>query len=155
MNRFWSKVDIKGPDDCWEWQASKKQTGYGAFSFNGKNWGAHRFSYFLEHGEFDQTLDVCHTCDNPPCVNPKHLWLGTASDNLSDMGRKGRHRMQKLTVTHCFQGHEYTEENTGRRPNSGNKYCKHCKAVRAAIWFRKNRSKNIRKRISKYEELNV
>jgi hypothetical protein len=85
--RFWKKVD-KGPL-CWNWIASKTE-GYGAFSLKGFPRGAHRFSFFLTNGDFDRSLCVLHTCDNPACVNPSHLFLGTKGDNFRDCISKGR-----------------------------------------------------------------
>ena len=152
MKRFWDKVAIAGPDDCWDWQAFINKFGYGQFRIGKQVIGAHRVSYLLEYGEFDKTLDVCHSCDNPRCVNPKHLWLGTASDNVWDMAKKGRHGMQRKYGKQCKRGHQYTEDNTGLNLN-GTKYCKTCKGIRALQYYRSNKSKNIRKRISKYEEL--
>lgn len=88
--RFWSKVKILGPDDCWEWQRGLDRKGYGQFSIGFKKWIASRFSYLLAHGSIPEGLSVLHTCDNPPCVNPKHLFVGTALDNCLDKVAKGR-----------------------------------------------------------------
>jgi hypothetical protein len=87
--RFWSKVDRAG--DCWLWTGSKDGRGYGHFQpVNGRGMGAHRWSYARAYGPIPQSLYVCHHCDNPSCVNPAHLFLGTASDNQQDSIRKGR-----------------------------------------------------------------
>ena len=95
-NRFWSKVTILGEDDCWEWTAGKTKGGYGVFGkYKELNTSqANRISYLFTYGEFDNSLVVCHKCDNPSCVNPNHLFTGTQSDNLHDMSNKGRHWMQ-------------------------------------------------------------
>jgi hypothetical protein len=87
--RFWAKVR-KG-DGCWEWTASQ-QNGYGAFGFGkrGQNVRAHRFSYFLAHGDVPDRKHVLHRCDNPRCVRPDHLFLGTDADNAADRDAKGR-----------------------------------------------------------------
>lgn len=81
-----------GPNDCIEW-AQGKIDGYGIIRFEGQVVRAHRLAWFLEHGPFTKVKSyVLHRCDNPPCVNPEHLWLGTHADNMADMVRKGRGR---------------------------------------------------------------
>jgi hypothetical protein len=89
-DRFWAKVDRSG--DCWVWTASKAHGGYGKFNALGVTVRSHRFAYELEHGPIDADLFVCHHCDNPPCVRPSHLFLGTAMDNIVDKVRKRRAR---------------------------------------------------------------
>jgi hypothetical protein len=86
--RFWSKVDRSG--DCWLWTATRRADGYGQFRHAGEMHGAHRFSYEIERGPIPGGLMVLHRCDNPPCVNPAHLFLGTGVDNARDMVEKGR-----------------------------------------------------------------
>ncbi len=86
--RFWSKVDIRGPDECWVYTAGLYPNGYGHFWIDGGNRGAHRVAFFLTHGYWPK---VCrHTCDNPPCCNPRHLKDGTVLDNVRDKIDKGR-----------------------------------------------------------------
>ena len=87
MERFWSKV--KKGKGCWVWMAGKS-SGYGSFFFRGKNSYAHRAAWILTNGEIKDGLCVCHHCDNPICVKPSHLFLGTYSDNMQDAVRKGR-----------------------------------------------------------------
>lgn len=91
MDRFWSKVDKSG--DCWEWTASRINTGYGRFVLSGKIQMAHRVSYELMVGPIPKGKCVLHHCDNPPCVRPDHLWVGSRSDNMLDMYKKGRRVM--------------------------------------------------------------
>lgn len=86
--RFWKKVEKT--NDCWLWIAGKYPDGYGVF-WNGTTYdGAHRISWELHYGEIPKGMLVCHTCDNPPCVNPEHLWIGTKKDNNNDRTKKGR-----------------------------------------------------------------
>jgi hypothetical protein len=87
--RFWNKV-LK-TDTCWLWTGTKDSRGYGRFAeMDRKMVLPHRFSWEIHFGRIAQGLQVCHKCDNPSCVNPKHLFLGTNSDNIQDSLRKGR-----------------------------------------------------------------
>lgn len=94
--RFWSKVDKSNPDGCWLWTGSKVPFGYGTTYYNGKPQRTHRISYKIAHGEIPDDVCVLHKCDNPACVNPDHLFLGTKHDNTQDMVKKGRQKY----VTH-------------------------------------------------------
>lgn len=89
-SRFWSKVDKSG--ECWVWMASRLPWGYGQFGVAGRTSArAHRVSWEMAYGPIPDGLLVLHRCDNPPCVRPDHLFLGTARDNLLDAIAKGRH----------------------------------------------------------------
>jgi hypothetical protein len=87
--RFWSKV-AQDPDGCWTWTGTRSRQGYGFFKLRGRMLKAHRCSYALTYGEIPDDLFVCHRCDNPTCVRPDHLFLGTARDNTMDRDQKGR-----------------------------------------------------------------
>jgi hypothetical protein len=88
-NYFWSFVDKSG--ECWLWLGASIATGYGHISVEGRHVLTHRHAWMLENGPIPDGLFVLHRCDNPPCVRPSHLYLGTKRDNALDRERRGRH----------------------------------------------------------------
>ena len=102
--QFWLRVDKSTPDVCWEWQGQRWRHGYGMFSVGGNQFRerafAHRVAFSLTNGPIPDGLWVLHRCDNPPCVNPAHLFLGVAQDNSTDMVRKRRHKYGERNHNH-------------------------------------------------------
>ena len=88
---FWSWVDKGDEDDCWEWKGGKTE-GYGQLNYHGVQSRAHRIAWELKNGEIPDGMYICHSCDNPSCCNPNHLFMGTAKDNTDDCISKDRHR---------------------------------------------------------------
>jgi hypothetical protein len=110
--RFAEKYRVDADTGCWVWTASFTRGGYGQFGFGGITRRAHRVSWVLHRGPIPDGLWVLHKCDNPPCVNPDHLFLGTCSDNSRDCVAKGRHKPFRTT------GHK-GEGNPNARLNEG------------------------------------
>ncbi len=108
IDRFWSHVDRKADlDVCWEWTIARDRDGYGSVWWDGRQQSAHRISYLLAHGNLPD-LQIRHTCDNPPCVNPAHLVAGTPQDNSRDMTTRGRQAKNEIHW-HCIVSDEQVE----------------------------------------------
>ena len=126
QERFYKRVKVTAPDECWEWQSYRGPQGYGVFSRKilGQTL-AHRISFVMNCGPLTEEICVLHKCDNPPCVNPKHLFLGNRDMNNKDRAQKGRTVIWNSLKTHCKNGHEFTKENIYYRSN-GSRYCREC-----------------------------
>jgi len=114
-------------DSCWLWTSSKTSQEYGLFWFDGKSRLAHRVAFEFYIGPIGEDMCVMHSCDNPSCVNPAHLSLGTLKDNTQDMLTKNRFPNQ--IKTHCPHGHEYAGNNLYINPK-GHRVCRTCKYSR-------------------------
>jgi hypothetical protein len=140
VSRFLSRLVTGGTDGtCLEWTRYRHPSGYGQTFYNRKKISAHRLAWMIAHGPIPDEVLVCHRCDNPPCCNPSHLFLGDYKDNSQDMVAKGRHAGQR--VTHCRRGHQYSPENT--RHIRGKRMCKTCERINSITWFRKHKSKGL------------
>ena len=117
-DRLLSKVRVAG--ECWVWQAGKRGKGYGSFGMLGRVWSAHRAAYFLLVADPGSAC-VLHKCDNPPCINPAHLFLGTVADNNRDRAKRGRsavgerHAKSKLTERDVLELRELREDGQTHR----------------------------------------
>lgn len=127
------------PEGCWEWLGHITNRGYGIFFIFDRKFLAHRISYVLYVGELRKGMVICHTCDNPKCVNPFHLFQGTMKDNSMDMSKKGRWKNQFMNRTVCSKGHPLIAGNLKLSPSikPGRLICRTCNLQ----WRRENRKK--------------
>lgn len=133
-SRFWEKVTVASPNECWEWTASTLGIGYGCFWLDGKSVLAHRVSWaWANDVDFRSMTDqeiVRHTCDNPPCVNPSHLLIGTHMDNVHDMIVRDRLVPPPSNYAfidgRCQKGHDVTLPGGLHVRRSGERRCRVC-----------------------------
>lgn len=127
--RFIKNIDLSYPNGCWPFKGSRDKDGYGRVHLpKRKKIPAHRVSWILFEGEIPEKMLVCHSCDNPSCVNPNHLFIGTHQDNMDDCVGKGRKRNQNFYKKTCPAGHEYNSEHTYL--HRGKRHCKTCQKIR-------------------------
>lgn len=157
--RFWAKVDKS--NGCWLWRAARNRGGYGIFENGRRTLYAHRYALELNGTPVPDGLFALHRCDNPPCVRPDHLFVGSLADNVADMVQKGRQarvaltpdRLKRLLAaaadwrnqhperlpTHCVRGHEYSPENV-RLKTDGSRQCVTCTRIRVRDSCRRQRA---------------
>ena len=137
-HRFWKKVRRPARQgECWLWLGASVPKGYGRIRVGGRSEGAvyaHRVSWEISFGKIPKDMYVLHRCDNPKCVNPAHLFLGTALDNAQDRDVKGHHGLAGRT--HCSNGHLLAEAGV-LIDRHGYRTCRECNSARALKWRRK------------------
>jgi hypothetical protein len=123
--RFWRLARRRAANECWPWTGTKTPKGYGTITEDGRDRRAPQVAWEIaNHQPFPRGKIACHSCDNPSCVNPAHIWPGTYAENIRDMVSKGRSAGQRKT--HCANGHEFTSENTYCRPGRAHRLCRTC-----------------------------
>lgn len=129
-------------NDCDEWTGARiggKWGGYGNLSIAGVSVLAHRLVWMQDNGPIPDGMLICHSCDNPPCINLEHLFLGSPKDNMQDMFAKGR----KPSKTKCAQGHLFDDENT--MYSRGQRYCRTCQREHYRKYYEKNRERELKR----------
>jgi hypothetical protein len=146
LARFWAKVRMAGPDECWIFSGafSNRRSGHRHIWMDGTMRPAHRVAWVIFNGPFSDELCVCHHCDNPSCVNPRHLWLGTVLENNLDRDTKGRNKKPPVTrrrpgpISH---GSQYAYEKRKCR-------CGECVAAIRIVWNKKDQRRRPKRELA-------
>lgn len=131
--RFWNRLDRDGKDGCWIYPVRSK---YAVVSVGAYRESAHRVAFRLINGDIPPGMCVCHRCDNPRCVNPAHLFLGTYSDNALDRDAKKRGRNSRKT--HCPKGHELSGDNLYLKKARTQRNCRSCTLLQLRGYYLRN-----------------
>lgn len=133
-----ARCDKRGPDECWPWTGGAiGNHGYGTIRFRGVDTTAPRAVMLAIHGSIQKGMIVCHKCDNPPCCNPAHLFLGTYKDNAQDMLQKGRgNHVGGSKLKYCRAGLHLLDETQYIVPSTGSRLCRICMRDRQNAWRR-------------------
>lgn len=156
IERFFQKVDKSGTNafpDCWIWTGALTSRKYGSFQYyqDKPAIGAHVSSYLFHKGEVPKGMLIRHRCNNPPCVNPEHLLLGTPSDNMKDMFESDRHGWTNRKRTHCRRGHEFIVVGVYERTKKNGKTDRICRKCVRNKAFEKRHSPETREAYLKYQ----
>lgn len=131
MDKIDLQSEINLVTGCWEWLKFRNSLGYAQTSWGNRSWAVTRLIYCATRGAFDPDLDICHSCDNPGCVNPEHIRVDEHRANLRDASKRGR--LQGQWKTHCLRGHPLSGDNLYRQPVSGFRGCRTCQKARLRI----------------------
>ncbi len=132
-DRFEDKFIPEPNSGCWLWTAGVNQRGYGKMKIKGRVVYAHRVAWSLMVGKIPRNRFICHHCDTPACVNPRHLFIGTSYDNMRDMVKKGRHRGSSVRRSVCNSGAHRLEGDNILVLTDGKRRCNACYRARIKI----------------------